>query len=241
MELNSWPSLLTSLRIIIGMSVYVAGKDFFHTFWLLRHMPVNIWIWMCVCVYICMCTTFIHRWKWTLCVHAFFSSVAQSCPTLCNPMDCSTPGFPVHHQLLELVQTHVHRVGDAIQGSCPLSSLSPPTSVIPSIRVFSNEAVLCISIGQSIGVSALASVLPMSIQDWFPLGRTGWISLQSKGLSRVFSNTTVQTHQFFSALVQLSHLYLTTGKTIALTRWTFVGKVMQSWAVINIGAVNTGA
>ena len=126
MELNSWPSLLTSLRIIISMSVYVAGKDFFHTFWLLRHMPVNIWIWMCVCVYICMCTTFIHRWKWTLCVHAFFSSVAQSCPTLCNPMDCSTPGLPVHRQLQELTQTHVHWVGDAIQPSHPLSSPSPP-------------------------------------------------------------------------------------------------------------------
>ena len=81
---------------------------------------------------------------------------------------------------------------------------------------------------QSIGVSASASVLPMNIQDWFPLAWTGWISLQSKGLSRVFSNTTVQKHQFFCAqlsLVQLSHPYMTTGKTIALTRWTFVGKV----------------
>ena len=68
-------------------------------------------------------------------------------------------------------------------------------SIFPSIRVFSNESVLC----QSIGVSASAAVLPMNIQDWFPLGWTGWISLQSKGLSRVFSNTTVQKHQFFSA------------------------------------------
>ena len=82
--------------------------------------------------------------------------------------------------------------------------------------------------GQGIGVSASTSVLPMNIQDWSPLGWTGWISLQSKGLSRVFSNTTVQKHQFFStqlSLVQLSHPYMTTGKTIALTRWTFVGKV----------------
>ena len=83
--------------------------------------------------------------------------------------------------------------------------------------------------GQSIGVSASASVLPMNIQDWFPLGLTGWISLQSKGLSRVLSNTTVQKHQFFhhSAFftVQLSCPHLTIGKTIALTRWTFVGKV----------------
>ena len=81
--------------------------------------------------------------------------------------------------------------------------------------------------GQSIGTSV--SVLPMNIQDWFPLGWTGWISLQSKGLSRVFSNTTVQKHQFFSFhfhqffIVQLSHPYMTTGKTIALTRPTFVG------------------
>ena len=86
---------------------------------------------------------------------------------------------------------------------------------------------------QSIGVSASTSVLPMNIQDWFPLGWTGLISFQSKGLSRVFSNTTVQKHQFFSTLyktffiVQLSHPYMTTGKTIALTRWTFVGKVMS--------------
>ena len=83
--------------------------------------------------------------------------------------------------------------------------------------------------GQSIGVSASASVLPMNIQDWFPLGWTGWISLQSKGLSRAFSNITVQKHQFFDSaffIVQLSHPYMTTGKTIALTRRTFVGKVM---------------
>ena len=70
-----------------------------------------------------------------------FSSVAQSCPTLCDPMDCSTPGFPVHHQLLELTQTHVHRVSDAIQPSHP--PLSPsPASIFPSIRVFSKESVL---------------------------------------------------------------------------------------------------
>ena len=81
---------------------------------------------------------------------------------------------------------------------------------------------------QSIGVSASASVLPMNIQDWFPLGWTGWISLQSKGLSRVFSNTAVQKHQFFGAeLDQLSHPYMTTGQALALTRQNFVGKVMS--------------
>ena len=85
--------------------------------------------------------------------------------------------------------------------------------------------------GQNIGVSTSASVLPMNIQDLFPLGLTGLISLLSKGLSGVFSSTTVQKHQFFSSqpssMVQLSHLYMTTGKTIALTRWTFVDKVMS--------------
>ena len=85
--------------------------------------------------------------------------------------------------------------------------------------------------GQRIGVSASTSVLPMTIQDWFPLGWTGLIFLQSKGLSSVFSNSTVQKHQFFSAQLSLqsnsSHTYVTTGKTIALTRRTFVGTVMS--------------
>ena len=143
-----------------------------------------------------------------------FSSVAQLCLTLCNSMDCSTPGFPVHHQLLELAQTHVHRVNDATQPSHPL--LSP---YFPMSRFFTSG-------GQSIGVSASTSVLPMNIQDWFPLGWTGWISLQSKGLSRVFSNATVQKCSAFF-IVQLSHPYMTTGKTIALTRWTLVIKVMS--------------
>ena len=82
--------------------------------------------------------------------------------------------------------------------------------------------------GQSIGASSSASVLPMNTQDWFPLGWTGWISLQSKRLSRVFSNTTVQKHQFFNTaffMVQISHLYMTAGKTIAFTRRIYVGKV----------------
>ena len=102
---------------------------------------------------------------------------------------------------------------------------------------FSSVTQLCPTLAsgsQSIGVSASASVLPINIQDWFPLGLTGWIFLQSKGLSRVFSNTTVKKQQFFGAqlsllrlLVQLSYPYMTTGKTIALTRRTPVGKVMS--------------
>ena len=126
-----------------------------------------------------------------------FSSVVQSCPTLCDPMNHSTPGLPVHQQLPEFTQTHVHWVGDAVQPSYPLSSPSPPapnTSQYQGLFQWVNSA----SGGQTIGVwtiGALASVLPMSAQDWSSLEWTGWISLQSKGLSRVFSNTTVQKHQ----------------------------------------------
>ena len=86
--------------------------------------------------------------------------------------------------------------------------------------------------GQSIGVSGSTSVLPVNIQNWFPLGWTGLISMQSKGLSRIFSNTIVQKHKFFGTQLSLQsrshiHPYMTTGKTIALTRWNFVGKVMS--------------
>ena len=106
--------------------------------------------------------------------------------------------------------------------------LLPP--IPPSIRVFSNESALLIR-WPKIGVSASTSVLPMNTQDCSPLGWTGWISLQSKGLSRVFSNTTLQKHQFFSTqlsfTIQLSHPYMATGKPIALTRRTFFGKVMS--------------
>ena len=229
------------------------------------------------------------------------SSAAQSCPTLCDPMDWSTSGFPVHHQLPELTQTHVHRVGDAIQSTCPLLSPSPS-----DFNLFQHQGLFQFSAleAKSIRVSASASILPMNIQVWFPVGLTGLNSLQSKGLSRVFSNTTVQKHQFFDIqlslwasllaqrvkhlpavwetrvlflgqedplekemathsstlawkipwmetpgrlqsmwsqrvgpdwetslslffMVQLSHPHMTTGKTIALTRRTFVGKVMS--------------
>ena len=127
-------------------------------------------------------------------MHIFsqFSSVTHSCPTLCNPKDRSTPGLPVHHQLLEFTQTHVHRVGDAIQPYHPLSCPSPPApnpSQHQGLFQWVNSSPWG---GQSIGVLASASVFPMNTQDWSPLGWTGWISLQSKGLSRVFSNTTVQ-------------------------------------------------
>ena len=128
-----------------------------------------------------------------------FSSVSQSCPTLCDPMDCSTPGFLVYHQLPKLAQTQAHWISDAIQLSHPL--LLPPSS-FPASGSFQMSQFFT-SGDQIIGVSASTSVLPMNIQDWAPLGWTGWISLQSKGLSRVFSNTTVQKHQFFSPQLSL--------------------------------------
>ena len=110
---------------------------------------------------------------------------------------------PPCHQLLDFTQTQVHWVGDAIQpfSSSVISFFShlqsfPPLGSFPMSQLFTSS-------GQSIGVSASASVLPMNIQDWFPLGWTVWISLQSQGLSRVFSNTTVQKHQFFGAQLSL--------------------------------------
>ena len=131
-----------------------------------------------------------------------FSSVQSLlCPTLCNPMDCSVPDFPVHHQLPEPVQTHIHQVGDVIQPSNPLSSPSP--SCLQSFPASGSFLMswLFPSGGQSIGASA--SVLPMNIQGWFPLGLTGLISLLSKVLSRVFSGTSVGKHWFCSALPSL--------------------------------------
>ena len=129
-------------------------------------------------------------------------SVAQSCLTLCDPMNRSTPGLPVHHQLPEFAQTYVHQVSDAIQPSHPLLSPSPPApnpSQHQSLCQWVNslQSWLCEG-GQSTGVSALASFLPKKSQGRAPSEWTGWISLQSKGLSRVFSNTTVQKHQFYS-------------------------------------------
>ena len=121
-------------------------------------------------------------------------SVAQSCPTLCDLTDCSRPGFPVLQHLLELAQTCVHWISDAIQPSRPLSSPSSAFNLSQYQGLF-----------QWVGsLHQMAKVLELQLQRpsfrWiFPLGLTGLISLQSRGLSRVFSNTTVQKHQFFSA------------------------------------------
>ena len=131
-------------------------------------------------------------------VYFQFSSVTQSCPTLCNPMNRSTPGLPVYHQLPEFTQTCVHWVSDAIQPSHPLSDPSPPAPNPSQHQSFPVSQLFTWG-GQSTRVSALASFLPKESQGWSPSEWTGWISLQSKGLSRVFSNTTVQKHQFFGA------------------------------------------
>ena len=127
-----------------------------------------------------------------------FSSVAQSWPTLCDPMNHSMPGLPVHHQLPEFTQTHVHQVGDVIQPSHPLPSPFPPAPNPSQHQSFPMSQLFAWG-GQSTGGSAPASFLPKNTQDWSPLEWTGWISLQFMGLSRVFSNTTVQKHQFFGS------------------------------------------
>ena len=130
-----------------------------------------------------------------------FSSVTQSCPTLCHLMNHSTPGLPVHHQLPEFTQTHVHWVGDAIQPSHPLSSPSPPAPIPPIIRVFSNESPLHMRWSKYWSFSL--SISPSNEHPGLVSFRMDWLDpLQSKGLSRVFSNTTLQKHQFFS--IQLS-------------------------------------
>ena len=139
----------------------------------------------------------------TLSLFCCYYSVAKLCPTLCDPMDCSKPGSPVLHNLLEFVQIHTHWVDDAIQPSHPLLPLFsfclqsfPASGSFPMSQFFSSG-------GQSIRASALARVLPMNIQGWFPLGLTGLISLLSKGLSRVSFSTTIWNRQFFGVQASL--------------------------------------
>ena len=159
-----------------------------------------------------------------------FSSVAPSCPTFLWPHVCSMPGLPVHHQLLEFTQTHVHWLGDAIQPSHPLSPPSPSALIFPSIRIFSNESVLHIrwpkywSFSFNISPSNEYSGLISFRMDWLDfLAIQG--TLKSL-LQHHSSKTSILQHSTFS-LVQLSHPNMTTGKTIVLTRQTFVGKIMS--------------
>ena len=159
-----------------------------------------------------------------------FSSVAQSCLTLCDPMNCSTPGHPVHHQLMEFTQTLIHRVDDAIQPSHPLSSpaLLPP--IPPSIRVFSNESTLRMRWPKY--WSFIFGISPSKEHPGLISFRMDWLDLLEvqgtlKSLLQHHNSkaSILRCSAFFT--VQLSHPYMTTGKTIALTRQTFVGKVMS--------------
>ena len=159
-----------------------------------------------------------------------FSLVAQLCLTLCDPMDCSTSDLSVYHWLPEFTQTHVHWVGDVIQPSHPLSSPSLPTFNLSSIRVFSNESVLPIrwpeywSFSFSISPSNEYSGMISFRMDWLDL-----LTVQGT-LKSLFqhhsSKTSILWHSAFF-VIQLSHPYMATGKTIALTRRTFVGKAMS--------------
>ena len=142
-------------------------------------------------------------------------TVAKSCPSLCDPMDYSMPSFPVFLYFLEVTQIHVHWVGDAIQPCHPLPLPSPPALNLSQHQSLIQWVNSSPSDGQTIGALASASslassVLPMNIQGWFPLGLTGLISSWSKWLSRVFSNTTIQKHPYFSTQPSLwsnSHIH----------------------------------
>ena len=161
-------------------------------------------------------------------IRQVFSSVQLlSRVRLWDPMDCSTPGLPVHHQLLEFTQTHVHWVGDAIQSSHPLLPPSPPTFNLSNISVFSKESILpfrwpkywsySLSISPSIEYSGLISFWI----DWFDLAVQG--TLKSLLQHPSWKASILWCSAFFT--VQLSHLYMTTGKAITLTIWTFVSEV----------------
>ena len=159
-----------------------------------------------------------------------FSSVAQSCPTLCDPVNRSTPGLPVHHQLPEFTQTHVHWVSDAIQPSHPLLSPSPSPSIFPSMRVFSNESALRIRWPKYWSFSF--NISPSSEHPGLISFRMNWLDLLAAHetlkslLQHHSSKASILRHSAFF-IVQLSHPYMTIGKTIALTRQTFVDKVMS--------------
>ena len=158
----------------------------------------------------------------------FSSVLLLNCVQLCNSMDCSMPGFPVHHQLPELAQTHAHWVSDAIQPSRPLLSPSPP--VFPSIRVFSNESVLRLKWPKY--WSFIFSTSPSNEYSGLISFRMNWFDLLAvQGtlkslLQHHNSKASILWHSAF-LLFQFSHPYMTTGKTIAWTRQTFVGKVMS--------------
>ena len=194
-------------------------------------MYMHIFIYTCMHLYmfslylnllyfLCILQTCIYRYCSCCC------SVAQLCSILCDPMDCSTSGFPVLHHLRELAQTLVHWVSDALQPSFSLSSPSPPAFNLSQhqglFKCFTSDC-------QRIGASASTSVPLMNIQDWFP--SIDWFDLLAvqgtlKSLQHHSWEASILWHSTFF-MVQLSHPYMTTAKTIALTRWNFLGKVMS--------------
>ena len=167
-----------------------------------------------------------------------FISVTQSCATLCDPIDCSTLGLPVHYQPLEFTPTHLHWVSDAIQPSNLLSPPYPPAFNFPCIRVFSSESALrirwpnywsfCFNISPSNEYSGRISFR----MDWLDL-----LAVQGTLKSLLQHHSSKASIHLCSAFftVQLSHPYMTTGKTIALTRWTFVGKVSLCFLICCLG------
>ena len=178
-----------TIFVFICSQTFSAFYDFQHSFFVTTNF-----MWLDIFFSHCFYGSALAQFK--------FGSVTQLCPTLSNPWTCSTPGgFAVCNQFQELAQTQVHRLVTPSNhhilclplGSCLQSFLA--SEIFPMSQFF-------ISGGRSIGITASGSVLPLNIQNWFPLGWTGWTSLQSKGLSRVFSNT-VQKHQFFSAQLSL--------------------------------------
>ena len=169
--------------------------------------------------------------------------LSHSVVFLSHPMDCSMPWFPALHYLPGFAQTHVHWVDDAIQPSHSVTFFSSCPQSFPASGS-SPVSQLLASGGQSIGDSASASVLPLNIQDWFPLGLTGLISLQSKGLSRIFSYTTIQKHQFFSAQLSLwltSHICIwLPKKPRVLSCFSHVWLFVTLWTVASQAPLSLG-
>ena len=161
------------------------------------------------------------------------SSVAQSYPTVCDPMDCSTPGLPVHHQLPEFTQTHVHGwwCHPTISSSAvPFSSCLQSFPALNSFQMSQLAKVLEFQLQHHSNECFSFNIIPMNVQDWFPLEWTGWISLQSKGLKNLLQHHSSKASILWRSalfIVQLSHPYMTTRKNIAFTKWTFVGKIMS--------------
>ena len=146
-------------------------------------------------------------------------------------MDCSMPGFPVLQQLPEFTQTHVHRVGNALQPSHPLSSPSPLTLNLSQHQGLFKWVSFSHQVAKVLGVSALASVLPMNIQ-WLISFKIDWLDLLAvqgtlKSLLQHHSSKATILWCSTFCIVQLSHPYMTIGKTTTLIRWTFVGKVIS--------------